>query len=79
MPGPSLRYGAASAQSWVSTDPWLQDPFRASREIINQRLYGGSSPCGSAETNPTGIREDTGSIPDVPQWVKDPVLWQAVE
>ena len=31
----------------------------------------GSSHCGAAETNPTGIYEDPGSIPGPTQWVKD--------
>ena len=33
-----------------------------------------SSYCGAAETNPTRNHEVVGSIPGLPQWVKDPVL-----
>ena len=34
----------------------------------------GVSHCGAAETNPTSNHEVSGSIPGLPQWVKDPVL-----
>ena len=34
----------------------------------------GSSHRGSAVTNLTSIHEDVGSIPDLAQWLKDPVL-----
>ena len=34
----------------------------------------GSSCCGSATASPTNIQEDASWIPDLAQWVKDPVL-----
>ena len=34
----------------------------------------GSSCCGTAETNPICIHEDSGLIPGLTEWVKGPVL-----
>ena len=35
---------------------------------------GGGCCCGTAEMNPNSIHEDASSIPDLTQWVRDPVL-----
>ena len=44
----------------------------------SKELQSRSSHCGSVEMNLTSIHEDTGSIPALAQWVKDPVLPWAV-
>ena len=44
------------------------------RDMEGLEKYIKSSCCGSMEMNLTRIHEDTGSIPGLIQWVKDPEL-----
>ena len=50
---------------WVMKNTGLQRPKNG---------QFGSSHRGSVVTNPTRIREDTGLIPGITQWVKDKAL-----
>ena len=43
-------------------------------EKIEKQVDLQSSHCGSEEMNLTSIHEDTGLIPGLTQWVKDPAL-----
>jgi len=52
--------------------------FVREKELLSSKIYNWSSHHGSVETNLTSIHEDVGLIPGLAQWVKDPVLLQAV-
>ena len=54
----------------------LQGPFATEENTFTgfKNKDVGSSHCGSAVASPTSIHEDVGSIPGLPQWVKDPAL-----
>ena len=43
-------------------------------DLLHIKILPGSSCHGSAVTNLTRIHEDTGLVPGLAQWVKDPVL-----
>ena len=47
---------------------------RSLNEVQAEMVQAWSSHCGAAETNSTSMHEDSGLIPVLDQWVKDPVL-----
>lgn len=52
--------------------------IQLTRELVEKIIFEGSSLCGLAVMNPTSIQWDVGLITGPAQWVKDPVLPQAV-
>ena len=44
--------------------------YLMTNDIVNLKNMHRSSHCGSAETNLSRIHEDTGSIPDLAQWLR---------
>ena len=42
--------------------------------MFNNKIVTGEFCCGSAVMNPTSIDEDVGTMPGLPQWVKDLVM-----
>ena len=65
--------GTSACHEWL---PPTKKMIRESWVIhyLHIHIHIGSSYCGATETNPTSSHEDSGSIPGLAQWVKDPVL-----
>ena len=57
---------------WCGFNPWPRNFHMPQAQ--SKKKKESSSHCGSAVMSPTSIHEDTGSIPGLPQWVKDLAL-----
>ena len=55
-------------------DVWTPEMSLWCLMVLIGKNGAGSSPRGSAETNPTRIHEDADSIPSLAQWAQDPAL-----
>ena len=73
-----LFYFSETHQIQISCKSKLQRKFNNFFFFFLKKNTTGSSHCGSAVTNPTGIHEVVGSLPGLAQWIKDLVLLWAV-
>ena len=48
--------------------------IKQTNKQTNKQTKPWSSHCSTEEMNPTGIHEDADSIPDLAQWIGDPLL-----
>ena len=59
------------SRNWHNT---VNQLYRKFKKYKKKKKKKGNSHCGSVVMNPTGIHEDTGSIPGLVWWVRDPAL-----